>query len=216
MGSRQASRNLRIEMILLSILMLASCAQFVSETPSGVDKKLGAFSFIKENKNLVVVVDVELAIHRIKEHYFPLGIKIANKRLSGLSLDRDSFILIDQDGTLYKMPEVEEIEMYYDKLIADHKFKSQTGLVGDRMLTSFSLFRKAESNFFPQAQGAGRIIEAVYIQNKGFMEDLIYFPMPPEGIGGKVLCLRIDAVELEAPFEICFIVGQKKNKNKRL
>jgi len=41
------------------------------------------------------------------------------------------------------------------------------------------------------------------------MEDLIYFPMPSGGIEGKILKLRLEAPELEIPFEIRFIVNQK-------
>lgn len=68
--------------------------------------------------------------------------------LESLTLDRDSLILIDQNDDIYYMPDILELQRYYDKLVADHKFKIQTGLIGDQMLTSFSYYRKAESNFF--------------------------------------------------------------------
>lgn len=177
-----------------------------SDRPSALEKKFGAFSVIKEDEDLAVIVDTELARRRKNENYFPLGVKIANKSLESLIIDRESLILVDENENIYYMPDIVELQEKYDKLAPDHKFKSQTGLIGDQILTSFTYFRQAESNFFPQTQGAARIIDSVYIRNKGYMEDLIYFPMPPGGIEGKKLKLRIDVFELEAPFEIHFTV----------
>lgn len=192
----------------LILLLAASCKSYRvgrgSAMPS--ERKFSAFSYIKENKDLAVIVDTELARRRKDEDYFPLGIKIANKSIENLIIDRESLILIDQDGKVHTMPDIVELQKNYNLLAPDHKFMSQTGLIGDQMLTSFSYFRKALSNFFPQTQGAARVIDQVYIQKKGYMEDLIYFPMPPGGIEGKSLILRLDALQLEVPFEINFPV----------
>lgn len=193
-------------LFLFILIMIVGCSAYRWEGPPLEEKKLGAFAFIKEDENLAVVVDLELTQRRKGENYFPLGVKIANKKLNRLTLDRDSLILVDENDDIYYMPDVVELQMYYDKLAADHKFKSLTGLLGDQILTSFSYFRRAASNFFPQTQGAARVIDMVYIQNKGYMEDLIYFPIPPGGIEGKVLKLRVEAYELEIPFEISFKV----------
>jgi len=188
-------------------LMLAlgmSCATYQAGKGIPTVRKFGFFSYIKENKDLALVVDTELARRRKDENYFPLGIKVANKNLDSLTIDREALILVDQDGTEYAMPDILELQENYDRLTADHKFKTQTGLIGDQVLTSFSYYRQAESNFFPQTQGAGYIINRVYIQKKGYMEDLIYFPMPPGGIEGKTLLLRLASPQLEVPFEIPF------------
>lgn len=193
-------------LLLYILTMIAGCSAYRWEGPSGEERKFGAFAIIKENEDLVVVVDLELTLRRKGENCFPLGVKIANKNLDGLMLDRDSLILVDENDDIYYMPDIVELQMYYDKLAADHKFKSQTGLLGDQMLTSFSGYRRAESNFFPQTQGAARVIDEVYIQKKGYMEDLIYFAMPPGGIEGKVFKLRVEAYGLDIPFEIRFRV----------
>ena len=199
-------RSLYGVLFVFILTMIVGCSAYRLKGPSGEERKFGAFAFIKENENLAVVVDIELTKRRKGENYFPLGVKIANKNLYSLTLDRDSLVLVDENDDIYYMPDIVELQMYYDKLAPDHKFMSQTGLLGDKILTSFSYFRRAESNFFPHTQGAARIIDKVYIQNKGFMEDLIYFPMPPGGIEGKVFKLRVEASELEIPFEISFKV----------
>jgi len=173
---------------------------------SGLDKKFGAFSFIREDSNLVMIVDVELAKSRVDENFFPLGIKIANKKLESLIVDRKGLLLVDENDVVYYMPDILELQKSYDKLAPDHKFKIQTGLLGDRMVTSFSFYRQAESNFFPQTQGAARVIDSVYLQKNGFMEDLIYFPRPLGGIKGKRLRLRLDVFGYDQPFEVAFSV----------
>ena len=197
-----------LRFLLLSSIsvFLIHCGQPRYETavPRGLDKKFATYAYSKENSDLVVILDYEMALRRKGENYFPLSIKIANKNLLSLTLDRDSLTLIDVNSEVYFMPTVNELQANYDKLIPDHKFMSRTGLLADKMSTSFSFYRKAQSNFFPQTQGAGRIIDTVYIQNKGFMEDFIYFPMPLEGISGRVFILRIEAPELDFPFEIRF------------
>lgn len=205
-------RSLRVGTALLAILMLAACASVVSDDQPALEKGFGVFSIIKEDRNMAVVVDYELALQRMDEFYFPLEVKIVNKRLEGLTLDRESFILVDENGEAYNMPQKGELEMYYNKLALDHRFKGQTGLLGDQILTSFSYYRRSESNFFPQTQGAARTYNTVYVRNKGFMEDLIYFPKPLDGLEGKLLRLRIDALELEVPYEIRFVVGLKKKR----
>jgi len=147
-----------------------------------------------------------MARKRTEEAYFPLGIKIANKRLGQVIVDRETLVLVDENGRIYSMPGVVELERNYDKLVPDHKFQSQTGIMGDTLLTGFSYYQKADSRFFPQVQGGGRVIDSVKIRAHGYLEDMIYFPMPEGGIKGRMLRLRLDVYELEKPFEIVFPV----------
>jgi hypothetical protein len=195
-------------MVFVAFLVLATgCASVNLEKKGAVEaKKSGAYSYIRETSDMVIVVDIELAKRRSKEPFFPLGIKIANKRLNSIVADRETLVLVDEKDQVYRMPDVLELEQKYDKLAPDHKFKSQTGILGDQIMTSFSFFRKAESNFFPQTQGGGRVIDSVYIPTHGYMEDMVYFPMPAGGIEGKMLRLRLDVFELQKPFEIAFPV----------
>ncbi len=161
---------------------------------------------MRQSRDLAIVVDVEMARKRTEEAYFPLGIKIANKRLGQVIVDRETLVLVDENGRIYPMPGVVELERNYDKLVPDHKFQSQTGIMGDTLLTGFSYYQKADSRFFPQVQGGGRVIDSVKIRAHGYLEDMIYFPMPEGGIKGRMLRLRLDVYELEKPFEIVFPV----------
>jgi len=198
----------RVFLLFLSVSLLIFCGGYdvSDESSTGEGERAGGFIYQGEDENIIVVVDVELTRRRLEEKYFPLSIKVANKRLPSLTLTRNSFILIDESKIPHYMVDIGELQKNYEMLASDSRFRSQTGLLADQVVRSFSYYRKAESNFFPKAAGAARVIDSVYVRQRGYMEDLIYFPMPPGGIQGKVLILRIDAEELELPADIAFSV----------
>jgi hypothetical protein len=168
--------------------------------------KSGRYSVKRENSDLAVIIDLELATRRLAEKYLPLIIKIANKQLYTVTISRDSLILIEENGEGHLMPDIFELQKNYDKLVPDNKFKRQTGLLGDQVLTSFSYFQKADSKFFPEIQGGARVIDTIALRKTSYMEDLIYFPMPGQGVKGKKLTFRLDAFELEKPFDLIFTI----------
>ena len=144
------------------VITAAACAPVVPEDPNTIEiTKVGSYSYMRQSRDLAIVVDVEMARKRTEEAYFPLGIKIANKRLGQVIVDRETLVLVDENGRIYPMPGVVELERNYDKLVPDHKFQSQTGIMGDTLLTGFSYYQKADSRFFPQVQGGGRVIDSV-------------------------------------------------------
>ena len=193
--------------ILLGLAVLASgCATAGPKGKPGEASKSATFNYSWQDKNLAIILDVELARRRTEEPFFPLGIKIANKRLNRIIVDRETLFLVNEAGTVYPMPSVEELSLQYDKLTPDNKFISQTGVLGDQIMTGFSYYRKAVGRLFPQTQGGGRTVDAIYVQTNGYMEDLVYFPMPEGGIKGKTLRLRLDVYELGKPLDIAFRV----------
>jgi hypothetical protein len=197
--------KLQVVSILLGLAVLAAgCVTVGPEGKGGEASRTASFSYTWQDPNLAIIVDVELARRRAEEPYFPLGIKIANKRLKRIIVDRETLFLVDEADAVYPMPSVEELSLQYDKLTPDNKFKSQTGILGDQIMTGFSYFRKAEGRLFPQTQGGGRTVRTIYVQTKGYMEDLVYFPMPAGGIKGKTLRLRLDVFELGKPLDVAF------------
>ena len=193
--------------ILLGLAVLAAgCATVGPAGTGGEASKTATFNYTWQDTNLAIVLDVELARRRADEPYFPLGIKIANKRLNRIIVDRETLFLVDETDTVYPMPSVEELSLQYNKLTPDNKFKSQTGVLGDQIMTGFSMYRKAVGRLFPQTQGGGRTVNTIYVQTNGYMEDLVYFPMPKGGIRGKTLRLRLDVYELGKPLDVAFRV----------
>jgi hypothetical protein len=204
-----ASMNRALFGILLIAFLIPAtgCTPVTPEKPGPIEiTKVGAYSYMRQNRDIAIVVDVEMTQKRTEEAYFPLGIKIANKRLSQVIVDRETLVLVDEKDQVYVMPSIVELEQKYDKLVPDHKFQSQTGIMGDDLLTGFSYYQKADGRFFPQVQGGARTIDAVIIRAHGYMEDMVYFPMPAGGIKGKMLKLRLNVFELKTPFEIVFPV----------
>ncbi len=193
--------------ILLGLTVLsAGCASVRPKGRGGEASKTAVFDYTWQDTNLAIIVDVELARRRADEPYFPLGIKIANKRLKRIIVDRETLFLVDDTETVYRMPSVEELSLEYHQLTPDNKFKSQTGVLGDQIMTGFSYYRKAQGRLFPQTQGGGRTVDSIYVQTNGYMEDLVYFPMPKGGIRGKILRLRLDVYELGKPLDVSFRV----------
>jgi hypothetical protein len=193
--------------ILLGLTVLAAgCASVHPKGQGGEASKTAVFDYTWQDTNLAIIVDVELARRRADEPYFPLGIKIANKRLRKIIVDRETLFLVDDMETVYRMPSVEELSLQYHQLTPDNKFKSQTGVLGDQIMTGFSYYRRAEGRLFPQTQGGGRTVDSIYVQTNGYMEDLVYFPMPKGGIRGKTLRLRLDVYELGKPLDVSFRV----------
>lgn len=197
-------RKIAASIVIGLAILAAGCATAGSKGKSGEASKSATFNYTWEDKNLVIILDVELARRRAEEPYFPLGIKIANKRLNRIIVDRETLFLVDEADTVYLMPSVEELTLQYNKLTPDNKFKSQTGVLGDQIMTGFSIYRKAVGQLFPQTQGGGRTVGSIYIPTNGYMEDLIYFPMPEGGIKGKNLRLRLDVYELGKPLDVAF------------
>ncbi len=194
-------------LVIAVLIAAAGCAPVTPEKPGTIEiTKVGTYSYMRQSRDIAIVVDVEMAQKRTEEPYFPLGIKIANKRLKQVVVDRETLVLVDDKDQVYVMPSVVELEQNYDKLVPDHKFQSQTGIMGDDLLTGFSYYQKASGHFFPQVQGGARTIDSVTIRAHGFMEDMVYFPMPAGGIKGKTLRLRLDVYELDEPFVIVFPV----------
>ena len=62
---------------------------------SAPSRKIGYFTFLNEDRSVALVVDVELARLRKAEKYLPLGIRVANKDIYTLKLDRQSLLLVD-------------------------------------------------------------------------------------------------------------------------
>ena len=78
------------------VITAAACAPVVPEDPNTIEiTKVGSYSYMRQSRDLAIVVDVEMARKRTEEAYFPLGIKIANKRLGQVIVDRESLRFVD-------------------------------------------------------------------------------------------------------------------------
>lgn len=189
-------------------LLLISCGtqQVETDLPAGLDKKHGAYSYIREDRQVSMLIDYEVARLRKENMYFPLDVMIANNDLKSVTVTRESLILIDANGKAYGMPTIDEIQNKYSNLWADSLFKYPSVFSDDQSLTSFTFYQVQRSNFFPRTAGAARVTDKVIIRPKGYIEDRLYFPMPDAGIDKQKLILRLVAPELDMSFDVVFTV----------
>ena len=187
--------------------LAAGCASVAPAGTGGEASRAATFSYKWDDTNLAIVLDVELARRRTEEAYFPLGIKIANKRLNRIIVDRETLFLIDEYGD--RLPDAVGRGAFAPVQQARRpttSSRARPGVLGDEIMTGLRDYRKAAGRLFPQTQGGGRTVDSIYVQTNGYMEDLVYFPMPEGGIKGKTLRLRLDVYELGKPLDVAFRV----------
>jgi hypothetical protein len=173
-------------------------------------RKVGYFAYLSEEVSTSLLVDVELARMRKAEKYIPLSVKLANKGLKALKIQRQSLVLVDPAEGTYAMPEFKALEADYKQYSADARYYARKIFTEGDLQTSFSSFRKLLCSFFPHpykdSQLHDVLIEDVEIPQGSFIEDLIYFPRPEEEAAGQVLRLRLLDEKLEPYAEVGFII----------
>jgi hypothetical protein len=173
-------------------------------------RKIGYFTFLNEDRSVALIVDVELARMRKTEKFLPLGIRVANKDIYPLKVDRQSFLLVDPTDRTYSMPGYKEVGAAYDKYSLDAKYYALKLFSEGDIMTGFASFRKLPCSFFPHPYKASAmhdvLIDSIEIPQGSFVQDLIYFPRPGSDVTGQKLRLRLQSPELEEPCEVAFIV----------
>jgi len=173
-------------------------------------RKIGYFTFLNEDRSVALVVDVELARMRKAEKYLPLGIRLANKDIYTLKLDRQSLLLVDSADKTYSMPGYKQVEAAYDKYSLDAKYYARKLFTEGDILTGFASFLKLPCSFFPHpfkdSVMHDILIDSIDMPQRSFIEDLVYFPNPGSDVAGQKLRLRLQGPELEEPCEVAFVV----------
>jgi len=173
-------------------------------------RKIGYFIYIYEDATAALLVDVELAKLRKTEEYIPLAIRLANKGVQALKIQRQSFQLLDPAEAAYSMPGFKTVEKAYKNYSADAKYYARKVFVEGDIQTSFSSFRKLQCSFFPHPYKDSVLhdvlIEEVVLPQGTFIEDLLYFPKPKSVEPGQVFRLRLLDEKLEPHAEVGFII----------
>jgi len=198
--------------VVALLLALSGCLskQEVAGRPAdGLNKKLTYYTWIEEGKLLAFIVGTRPTRYREAEQYIPLEIAIANRGLGRLTLTRESFTLIDEDGNRYPCAAPDELLAGYKYLDLDRndQLAEMSGIVFDR----FAAFTRWESNFSPtRTFRRGTVYDRVVLPKYGYLIDFVYFPMPENGIRNKRFDLFLEAPELEDPVFVTFVVQGKK------
>ncbi|TDI35253.1 MAG: hypothetical protein E2P03_01675 [Acidobacteria bacterium] len=233
-NDRPNLQAMAIAMAPAAILLFSACAPVHELRVAGgggeapaESRKLSRFVYIEEGTDLVLTIGVRAAAFHEDDPYFPLEISLTN-RLKGVTwvLTRESFSLVDGDGTVYDLPTQKELLSGYTKRTFD------TRLFEARSVTASKHegFRQVESNFFPDpvrgiirepdtVSGSAGVattstslipIERVEIAARTFMEDVLYFPHPEGKLLEATFSLEIRAQGLSEPARIAFTIPRIK------
>ena len=195
-----------IGLVVMLSFSAVSCLrdQTLTETKpaESVDRKLSRFAFIEEGRLAAFIISTQATIHREGEKYMPLEISVANKRAGEMSIGRESFILIDEEGNRYPVAEPRELIDGYPHLDQDRqRFSELFGLTSTR----FSAYIQISSKLLPTRSGRP-VQDVTTLPTSGVMVDFLYFPMPPGGLKGHRFELFLDTPELDDSLFVSFVV----------
>jgi hypothetical protein len=195
---------------LSALLAVCSCAERPLATASApaVDRKLSTFVFLEEGKLVSFAVDARSTREREQGPFIPFEICVANRGVKSLTLTRESFTLIDQDGNRYPCVGPRDLLESYDFLDFDRRLAEVAGIVESR----FSTYTRYPSSFSPvRTAVAGPfqstlVRDALSLPQYGYIVDFLYFPKPKTGVLGRRFELFLEAPELQDPVFVKFVV----------
>lgn len=192
--------------LLLSSLSCAGRSEIRGVETTGLDRKLGTFSFIEEGDLVSFIVNARATRYREEDAFFPLEICVANRGLKNLTLTRESFILIDEEGNRYHVVPPRDLIESYRFLDLDRELAELEGIVFNR----FAAFTRYFSNFSPTRLGRANastvVKDRVTLPRFGYFIDFVYFPRPQTGVKEHRFELHMEAPELPHPIFVKFIV----------
>jgi hypothetical protein len=203
-------RRFSILCVALVLVALAACAgrqELRGQETSGLDRKLSTFAYIEQGDLMTLIVDTRATRYREATAYIPIEIGIANNGLRQISLTRESFTLIDEDGNRYPAVSPRELIEGYDFLDLD---RQQLAELQSIIFNKFATYTRYPSKFSPTRQvtigGSGLVRDHVALPKYGYILDFLYFPAPQTGLKGHKFELFVDAAELEDPVFVRFEV----------
>jgi hypothetical protein len=191
---------------LFTAASAACIEEQVRERSTGeIAPTLAMSTYIEEGTQAAIVVGVRPALSRRDRPYLPLEIAVANKGLAALTLNPESFTLVDAQGRRYPMAAPAELSREYGSTDADRRL----GEVQDILRRKYLQYERVPSNFTPSFR-APVATKQVALSRFSYLVDMIYFPNPtiptPEG----PFDLLVRAEETPDPFVIRFYVGRPR------
>lgn len=194
--------------LLLGIGLTVGCARqpIRGQEVSGLDRKLSTFAFIEQGELVTLIVGTRPTRYRLEAPYVPLEVAVANHGMRTLTLTRESFTLVDEEGNRYPLATPSELLETYEFLDMDRELAELEGIVFNK----FAANQRYPSNFSPRrtfdADRRDVVLDRVALPRHGYLIDYLYFPRPPGELEGEELELFLDAPELEDPVFVRFTV----------
>jgi len=196
----------------LALLAAAGCASGFNDLPQepGFSPRLTRFTYLEEGKLVSLAADTEATLQREKQKFIPVGIGIANLGLGKpLTLSRESFTLVDDQGKKYSLATVQEARSLAGLQTYDLKLEQTfVEVLNNRFTTMMSVpmvFFPVQSTE-PQYARRGIVRDRVELPIRSWAWDVLYFPHPEGKLKGRKYELWLDAPELEEPIFVRFAV----------
>jgi len=205
-----ASPLARVVAVLLVLAAATACGTrrpITDQPTTDLDRKLSTFAWIEEGNLVTLIVGTRAARYRDESNYMPLELAIANRGLKQLTLTRESFTLIDEQGNRYPAASPEELIGGYEFLDLDTQRLAE---LDEIIFNRFAAFTRYPSKFSPTrtpVPGRSNIVrDLVSLPKFGYLVDYVYFPRPATGIKDHRFELFVDAPELVDPVFVKFEV----------
>jgi hypothetical protein len=196
--------------LIAAALLTAACAArqpMRGQAASDVDRKLSTFAFIEEGDLVTFIVGTRATRYRENSNYIPLEINIANNGLKKLTLTRESFVLIDEEGNRYPAANPRELMQSYEFLDLDRRSLAE---LDDIVFNKFAAYTRYGSKFSPThmaATGGSNLVrDLVSLPKFGYIIDFLYFPAPSTGLKGHRFELFMESPDLPDPVFVKFLV----------
>lgn len=178
---------------LLSSSGACATARRPAPGPDALDPKFSIASYIEEGAEVALIVGTRPTGFKEDEPYVPFEIAIVNKGLERLSLTRESFTLVDEEGNEYPAVGRDELARSYGNVDLDRRL----GEIGPIVRGRFQAYTQVPSVLTPSFDKP--IDRRLYLRRFNFAVDFLYFPRPATGVRGRRFELFMRAPELEAP-----------------
>ncbi|HEV8375825.1 MAG TPA: hypothetical protein VGR38_06265 [Candidatus Polarisedimenticolia bacterium] len=194
-----------MRIFVLPCLVLAGCASTPNpNVVSPLSSKLSTFNYKDEGTLVLLIVGVEAAQYNVREKYFPLFVTVANKGADTLHVTRESFAFEDSLGKRYSPLPLTVIQDEYHRGEFDRKLFMQNFSF---VASSVDRYTAISSNFYPSIT-RGIVHDNLQLPRFGYMTDLLYFPLPEQGMMGGPFRIYFKTPELPDAVVVAFEVGR--------
>lgn len=204
---RRCAQVLPVSALAIAVCCCAQRPLAPASAPA-LDRKLSTFVFLEEGKLVSFAVDTRATREREEGPFIPFEICVANRGVKSLSLTRESFTLIDEEGNRYPCVGPRDLLEGYEYLDFDRRLAEVAGIVESR----FSVYTRYPSTFSPVRGTAPSpfqstlVRDALSLPQYGYIVDFLYFPKPKTGVKGHRFEMFLEAPELPDPVFVKFVV----------
>ena len=198
-----------LAIVAASSLLVGSCAtrrEIRGQETGGLDRKLSTFVYIEDGDLVEFIVGTQATRYRGGEPYIPLEIAVANVGLRQLTLTRESFVLIDDEGARRPAAGPGELMESYEFLDMDPALFELPSI----LTTRYAAMTRYPSRFSPRRTASRTrsnvVRDLVSIPKFGYVIDSLYFPAPSGELKNRTFELFMTAPELPDPVFVRFQV----------